>query len=126
MPGSDFVTVQYDADNLPIVKDRWNDKFGLPQEDCSQDWSIVNFHKEPNGRVVAELKRPLDTGDPQDRPVVSGHTRILFAFGDSKTPEYHGSNRGMNAVEFIPQSTAAVPYADILAVQASPIWDQTG
>lgn len=105
MPGGDFVSVQFNEQGAAEVKDRWNDQFGLPKEDCSQDWTLVKFERQSSGRAVAELRRLLDTNDTQDRPIYPGDTRILFAWGSSMTPSYHDTNRGFDAITFIPTAT---------------------
>lgn len=109
MPGGDFVTIQYPTPGNPVAKDRWNDKFGLPKEDCSQDWTLVGVTTLGNGRVVAELSRLLDTNDPQDRPILPGLTRVLFAWGSDSEPSYHGPNRGLDSLEFVPNANLTAP-----------------
>jgi hypothetical protein len=122
MPGGDFVTVEFD-NNVAKVVDRWNDKFGLPKPDCSQDWTLVKFERQASGRAVAELRRSLNTSDVQDRPIVAGETRILFAWGSESTPAYHDNNRGLDTISFIPSNVVRTPLpAD--GANATLIFDQ--
>jgi hypothetical protein len=110
MPGADFVTVQF-ANGVASVVDRWNDQFGLPKVDCSQDWTLVNFERV-GGRAIAEIRRALNTSDTQDRPIVAGPTRILYAWGTDETPAYHGENRGLDAIEFVSAGYVLPPLPD--------------
>jgi hypothetical protein len=57
--------------------------------------------------LIVEVRRKLDTGDPQDKPILNDDmvttiaTRVIGAWGDTSTSNYHGSsNRVRSAVRF--------------------------
>jgi hypothetical protein len=76
-------------------------------DDCSSDWELVaSFVDSKNGFLMFEMKRLLDTGDPQDKviindasPVIPSH-RVIAAWGDQLEVGYHGLNRARGAIRF--------------------------
>eukprot|EP01112_Ceratiomyxa_fruticulosa_P014193 TRINITY_DN4047_c0_g1_i1.p1 TRINITY_DN4047_c0_g1~~TRINITY_DN4047_c0_g1_i1.p1 ORF type:complete len:590 (-),score=110.31 TRINITY_DN4047_c0_g1_i1:96-1865(-) len=100
MPGADMIT-GFVKDGQGVIQDRWSSEYALPSIDSCQNWQLVNSHEdEKSGLTVIEVSRDLITNDTQDRPVLAGPTRIVWAFGDDDYISYHGSDRGFTAVVF--------------------------
>lgn len=54
-----------------------------------------------DGITTIEVRRKLNTGDPQDRPIESGPVRIVWAFGKQDKFGYHEYNRGFSGNFFL-------------------------
>ena len=67
--------------------------------DVHNDWSIVGG-SEVGGVTEVWLTRALVTGDQQDRDVLGGPNRIVWAWGASDQVLYHGSKRGATTATF--------------------------
>jgi hypothetical protein len=107
MPGSDIVTMALVNGTQPSVVDRNAQGFFLPEEDTCQDWVLVSASQgEEGGQPLTtfQVKRKLDTQDTQDRPITTGFNKIVWAVGKSTSISYHGSTRGINAIDFLSDS----------------------
>jgi len=100
MPGADIFTGSV-VGGVGSITDRHSSDFVMPDEDCKQDWTLVSA-EETDGWTILEVKRPLDTNDKQDRPIVEGPVRIIAAFGGDtqETISYHNANRITSEVTF--------------------------
>jgi len=80
-------------------------------EDVHNDWTIVSG-EESNGKTKVYVTRPLDTGDSQDRVIISGTMKIIWSRGSSDTVMYHCGNRGPSMVTFFgePESESFPAY----------------
>ena len=58
------------------------------------------------------LTRPLVTGDQQDRDIVSGRNRIIWAYGSSSSVGYHEGTRGSTTAVFFGSDDSAFPAYD--------------
>ena len=100
MAGADIVTCYFDTG--PVVEDRhvnWAPyMLGVtppysffPELDARpSDWEALTV-TESAGSTSCFLRRLLDTGDADDRPVLPGTNRIVFAHGGADFVAYHGS-----------------------------------
>lgn len=80
--------------------------------DTSNDWTVLSGSEE-GGRTKVWLTRAIDTGDSQDREVLSGPMRIVWAWGDSDTVAYHGARRGVGRTTFMGSAASdAIPAHD--------------
>eukprot|EP00752_Nemacystus_decipiens_P015391 g13724.t1 len=94
MEGADIVFYETATGN---VTDAHSLVAGRPLVDeCTQDWTLL-FAEAGDGSLVFEVERVLDTGDAQDRVFTddtqddSAPTRVLAAWGDDESMEYHGT-----------------------------------
>eukprot|EP00752_Nemacystus_decipiens_P002628 g2460.t1 len=94
MEGADIVFYETATEN---VTDAHSLVAGRPLVDeCTQDWTLLSA-EAGNGSLVFEAERSLDTGDTQDRAFTddtqddSQPTRLIAAWGDSDSIEYHGT-----------------------------------
>lgn len=118
MLGSDIVTVRMDPEQLPIVEDRFvnwaasPDLSPFPDLDSCQDWVLVCASRV-DGKSQYVVTRKLNTRDTQDRPIVRGITRVIFAWGRSSEVADHLAQRGTVALDFFTtESLVFVPPAD--------------
>eukprot|EP01088_Endostelium_zonatum_P011575 TRINITY_DN25723_c0_g1_i1.p1 TRINITY_DN25723_c0_g1~~TRINITY_DN25723_c0_g1_i1.p1 ORF type:complete len:550 (+),score=106.64 TRINITY_DN25723_c0_g1_i1:65-1714(+) len=105
MPGSDMVIIEPNGSSFTVT-DRYATEFATPDiDDCTQDWVFVSG-QQVNGTTTVEIKRLLQTNDNQDRAIIPGLTRVVYAWGgnNAKTIQYHGSSRGSTTVPFIPSN----------------------
>jgi len=87
MGGSDIVQ-GFVKDGKPVFEDRFalsqlpgTNVFTAPITDKCQDWQLING-EETNGKTILELRRLIDTGDSQDRPILLNQpTKIIMAYG---------------------------------------------
>ncbi len=93
MRGADlmlFETAQPDRVRDAHVLDEF-----MPITDCKQDWELQAWHVTEQFLMV-QVTRALDTGDGQDRPIVTAAgvppTRIIVAWGNTPQAKYHGPN----------------------------------
>jgi len=115
MPGSDMV-IGWLADNGGHVEDRYALAKTEPLLDSCQNWEYLSGTRH-EGKTIIEARRPLVTSDPQDRPIVEGRTRVVWAYSsdDSIDFRYHGVNRKTTFVTFYG------PYVDPLeAIKEDP------
>lgn len=75
MPGADMLTGWVSGSSVEI-QDRYSTKKILPTEDDCSHWKLVSG-QEVDGVTVIEVRRLLDTQDSQDRPFVSGLTKVI-------------------------------------------------
>ena len=95
MAGADILVGAVDANGGVSIGDYWSKENGTPQLDECQDWVLV-AGSSADGVTAIEAVRPLDTGDRQDRPLLSVKgqpTRVIAAMGESGDLSYHGSTR---------------------------------
>ena len=113
MKGSDLVTASVTTAGQVQVEDRYalfapsayteSNGPSFPTltatKDVHQDYTILHG-KVDAGRIEIYVTRPLDTNDEQDRAVVAGRRRVVWAHGTGSVG-YHGNNRGVAMVEFM-------------------------
>jgi Copper type II ascorbate-dependent monooxygenase, N-terminal domain/Copper type II ascorbate-dependent monooxygenase, C-terminal domain len=123
MPGSDMITLQWtDPANFSsgaTIADRFSTAFSVPEADLCQDWTITSQGRE-GGWSVFGVERALDTGDPQDRPIVPGPNRVVFAWG-SGAFGYHGADRGASVVTFFGTDPFAFNNTNVPGVQKQTV-----
>ena len=73
--------------------------------DFHDDWTVVSGSEE-SGKTEVWLTRPLVTSDTQDRDIVQGSMRIIWAWGAGTAAAYHGVNRGVSSTIFFGTSTS--------------------
>eukprot|EP01090_Pellita_catalonica_P018511 TRINITY_DN6011_c0_g1_i1.p1 TRINITY_DN6011_c0_g1~~TRINITY_DN6011_c0_g1_i1.p1 ORF type:complete len:580 (-),score=77.66 TRINITY_DN6011_c0_g1_i1:95-1807(-) len=102
MKGADIVIFEM-LGTEPRLSDRYALKKVEPVEDACQDYTLESF-ETTESKTIVHISRPLETGDPSDRPILPGGTRIVFAYGNQFQPAvgYHAGNRGASVIEFIP------------------------
>ena len=89
------------------VKDSFIVEQRYPQTDVCQNWNLTNAVIQ-QGWIIVEMKRLLDTKDPQDHAILNdsvhevGEHRLIAAWGDSSDVGYHGMNRAKLAVQLFP------------------------
>lgn len=118
MKGSDIVTVTYDA-TFTKVEDRYADFApisvkngvvaydGLTAKVDEHNDYVHEFTKCEGGTTYFGLRRPLVTGDTQDRDIESGLRRVVWAWGTADTVVgYHGNNRGSGAIDLFGDTVA--------------------
>ena len=102
MPGADIAIYTAIDDKLT---DTHAVAYAKPNPDECQDWELIHS-VVGESEIIFEAKRPLDTGDNQNRVLVDdSHVetpahRVIAAWGDTNTYEYHGSNRARGSVRF--------------------------
>jgi hypothetical protein len=69
--------------------------------DVHADWTVVAGSEE-NGKTFVWVTRPLVTGDQQDRDIVSGVNRIVWAWDTTDVVAQHtaGGHRGASTMVF--------------------------
>jgi len=117
MRGGDIVTASVSNGTTTIV-DRYATEHELPSPDSDcQSWTLI-AGSESGGFTSVELRRKLDTGDSQDRPIPPGRVRVLWAFGQNDTVAYHEENKGPTVVIFYgAQDTPQVNGTDVQTIQ---------
>lgn len=111
MAGSDILTLYFADSGVLSYDDRYTFSETLPVVDQCNNWILNSGQQTSDGHSVFELTRALDTGDPQDRPIVPGENRIIWAFGSTNVLSYHGYiNR--NAQSFVFYGAPPQPQAD--------------
>jgi hypothetical protein len=126
MPGSDSVTVEK-INSRAVITDRHTLDFVMPEPDTCQDWQLVSYSEDTaSGTRIVQLSRKLITNDTQDRPILAGPTRVVWAFGESDTFGYHTSNRGASVITFFNSSNYIPPtYNDTGVVSVEYKFDLT-
>jgi dopamine beta-monooxygenase len=106
MAGADLFL--FEASKPNEVRDAYiMDEF-LPLDDDCNNWEFVSSVVDTNSDfLIVELRRLLDTGDPQDRALMQDgtvgfpSTFVITAWGDSAPVAYHGiNNRAKGAIRF--------------------------
>ncbi|CAL1540452.1 unnamed protein product [Lymnaea stagnalis] len=96
MPGSDIV-IGWVKDGVTHWSDRHADGKVMPQVDAQHNWQLLSGVEE-GGHTSLVFVRRLDTCDPDDRPINTGTTRVIFSYhpvdpgADDRVP-YHGASR---------------------------------
>jgi len=112
MPGADVAVITFENDRAKLV-DTYTFDFVYPAEDECQSWSLRRTSSDGEFRFV-ELVRKLDTQDSQDREIVAGFNKVIFAYGTNSQQalSYHESRRGATEVTFWIDPKAFVPTID--------------
>jgi len=110
MLGSDIVIATVSNDGSFVVNDMYSlEKDSYPSIDHCNDWTIISGQQTTS--TIFEISRALNTGDFQDRPIVSGQNIIIWAFGidDVLTLGHRNNSRGafFDFVFFGPNISAA-------------------
>lgn len=117
MIGSDIVTVRHVLENdndLYVIEDRyvpWSAyaPSPFPELDKYNNWYLDCVETDESMFSVV-LHRSLNTGDGQDREIVSGFRHdIIYAWGSSDVVSYHSHNRGYGSVIFFGGDVDVVP-----------------
>lgn len=122
MLGSDIAL--YTAKTMELQDTHVLDTKVKPTEDDCNDWTLVNATNTVNGFLIVEMTRLLDTGDPQDRPIVNDTTidipahRVIAAWGDQDAPAFHGNNLARSSVRFFGQGDALERFLQQMDAQA--------
>ena len=69
MPGSDIVIATVTPEGTPMARDYYATSKSTPTLDCHQDWEITSGIRKGK-MLIVELRRKIDTNDPQDRALV--------------------------------------------------------
>jgi hypothetical protein len=79
----------------------------LPLDDDCNNWEFVSSEVDENSDfLIVEVRRLIDTGDPQDRALIQDGavelppTLVISAWGDSAPVAYHGANRARGSIRF--------------------------
>ena len=105
MPGSDMMI--FEAASSETVADYFALAYARPTQDaCASDWQVQGTSVAEDGFLAVRVIRALDTGDPQDVPLVDDAdvfgtpaTHIIAAWGDEETRlSYHGANNVARSV----------------------------
>jgi len=93
MPGADIIVGMVRDGKAEITDRHAIDKIMPIVDDC-QDWVLING-EENDGVTIIEASRKLNTKDNQDRPVMGGSVRIVYAYAATGLDvfDYHGPNR---------------------------------
>jgi len=81
----------------------------LPQADTCQDWKLVSSTTDSDSFLMIQVRRKLNTGDPQDHIIRNDRSielpvhRIIAAWGDDEVHGYHGSKTARGAVRWFSQ-----------------------
>ncbi|KAL3782149.1 hypothetical protein ACHAW5_010250 [Stephanodiscus triporus] len=93
-----------------VVGDR-----STPMTDDCQDWTLdAAIATGEDGWMIVEISRSIDTGDSQDRAIVSdadlwhAPTRMIAAWGDDDEASYHGARRARGSVRIFANYTGEV------------------
>lgn len=109
MIGSDMLVSEVTGGGVGprIVRDMYATEFAWPSEDaCGQDWELLAYESDVTSTYL-EVARLLDTGDvAQDRAIVPGPMKIVFAWGAGNVVSYHSGQVGAHTVSFIEPSPA--------------------
>ena len=105
MIGADIFYYEAETDTLT---DAYATAYAKPvPDDCDSDWKLVDKTVDvENNFMAVEIVRALDTGDPQDRPLVEDSdltippSAVIAAWGDDSGMEYHGGNKARSLVRF--------------------------
>mmetsp|Transcript_17059 Transcript_17059/g.22328 ORF Transcript_17059/g.22328 Transcript_17059/m.22328 type:complete len:615 (-) Transcript_17059:1887-3731(-) len=110
MIGADIVTASVDdSRGFVEVKDwfvgwsayPWNSDSLYPVQDPGEsDWVALSGYVK-DGWTTVILKRSLSTGKEDDRDIVPGKMKIIYAYGYGSEVSYHGLNRGSAEVDFM-------------------------
>jgi len=104
MPGADILTGWYnDTTGACSIQDRYALAYAMPVEDGCQNWVLVACN-QTNGKTFLHVTRKLRTNDTQDRDIVEGEMRVLWAIGSTDTFGYHmqsSETRGVGVITFI-------------------------
>jgi hypothetical protein len=118
MLGSDIVTVLYNTS--PVLTDNWVDWYAYdpsvgypsslyPTPDTYNNW-LLSCASKSSGVLMTIMSRALDTGDGQDRAIVSGPNHIIWAWGTTPYVSHHLSeNRGSSSVTFFGNPPPSYP-----------------
>jgi dopamine beta-monooxygenase len=109
MKGADIL--YFEAANNGSLFDAFTLDYSKPIADDRQDWTLTASSLS-GGVLTIEATRALNTQDPQDKeltndahPAIDG-TRVIAAWGDTNSIQYHGLNRVTGQIRFFGDSVA--------------------
>ncbi|KAJ3277807.1 hypothetical protein HK104_002963 [Borealophlyctis nickersoniae] len=111
MRGAD-ITIISAVNGTLRATDCWAETYGPPQIDQQQNVQLdTSKTSRGNGVTTAVWKRPLDTCDAQDQPIVANISQaVIWAIGTSDVVTKHEDhNRGDVRIAFVPDTTAVKP-----------------
>ncbi|CAG7732760.1 unnamed protein product [Allacma fusca] len=82
--------------NGPYFTDRWATAKREPKIDDHQDWELISA-SENNTHTILNFGRPFDTCDPEDLPITSATTKVIWSMGMTDVIQYH-AKRGSRSV----------------------------
>ena len=120
MKGADIL--YFETSNSGVLIDAYALEYSQPIPDKSQDWTLISSSSQ--GRILTvEALRALNTNDPQDIPLTNDSwpaidaTRIIAAWGNSSSIQYHGlTDRVAAQVRFF----GSPPTDPLAALKADP------
>jgi Copper type II ascorbate-dependent monooxygenase, N-terminal domain/DOMON domain/Copper type II ascorbate-dependent monooxygenase, C-terminal domain len=105
MRGSDIVL--YNVETNELIDSYVLDDLVTPFPDDCQNWNLISSVTD-DAFILLEVRRLLDTGDSQDRPIIDDSnelvlpTRVIAAWGGTSNPSYHGlDNTAKGAIRFM-------------------------
>jgi hypothetical protein len=112
MEGADMLL--FEASKPGEVRDAYVLDELMPLDDDCNNWEFVASRvEEDSDFIMVEVRRLLDTGDPQDRKIINDGslefpvTRVIAAWSDYETLQYHGpTSRTRAAVRWYGDSVA--------------------
>jgi hypothetical protein len=103
------------------------ERFPLP--DGCQSWTLLNSQTD-GGFLIFEAVRLLDTGDPQDHPIIEdgdpglAPSRVIVAWSDYDNLQNHGpDNRAQSSLRFFAKSDDT--FQDNMAAEAEGTFELT-
>lgn len=108
MPGSDIVLISWESEaGQATLLDTYAMGFNRPLTDQCQSWNLISAEQVGSISIV-EVSRPFDTQDAQDRVILPGFNRVIFAYGANTNLQvsYHRNRRGATQIAFFPNPNA--------------------
>jgi dopamine beta-monooxygenase len=103
MRGADIM--YFETANNGSLTDAYTLDYSKPIVDDHQDWTLKSSSLS-GGVLTIEATRSLDTQDPQDKeltndayPAIDG-TRVIAAWGDTRSIQFHSLNRVTGQIRF--------------------------
>jgi len=101
MVGADIWMMRATGPSTGQVVDTYSPSYNMPLSDSSQDVSLVSV-STANGVTSFTLRRDLNTGDTNDKPITTGNNAVIFAWSTSTaTYGYHGGDRIAGSIDFL-------------------------
>eukprot|EP00559_Dactyliosolen_fragilissimus_P006707 CAMPEP_0184867724 /NCGR_PEP_ID=MMETSP0580-20130426/27552_1 /TAXON_ID=1118495 /ORGANISM="Dactyliosolen fragilissimus" /LENGTH=578 /DNA_ID=CAMNT_0027368157 /DNA_START=70 /DNA_END=1803 /DNA_ORIENTATION=- len=104
MRGADLVYYEFKTNRLVDAYVR--DGYVKPTDDANQNWTLLGSTKTDDGFLIFEAERSLDTGDTvHDRKIIDdsllevANHKIIGAWGNSETINYHFKNRITTSIQ---------------------------
>jgi len=124
MKGADIATFSYSAGEY-VLEDRYATEYAEPAVDDLQNLELLDFILDDTQTTVVYSRAIKSCDVDQDVPILSGGTQVIFAFGSTSRPSYHGtSNRGTKTLYFFREPTVPQMPDDAQVVEIlSPLYE---